>query len=208
MKNYRDVSVRLTGAKACFTNPAFKAERMSYRVPTPTALRGAVEAIYWHPGLRIDVIRILVLKPIVMMTFTVNELAAAPKFGAPFICSKDKVQMRCTVLRDVDYVVHARMSLPSYNGDVEAELNKHLSILTRRLERGQYYRKPFLGMSDYPAWARPVLEDHVPIQVSEDLGRMLWKIEYTAPDSCKAARVLFYHAMMHNGVIDVPYITE
>ena len=36
-----------------------KVERVSYDIMTPSAARGLIEAIYWHPGLRwvIDCIR-------------------------------------------------------------------------------------------------------------------------------------------------------
>lgn len=44
--------IEVWGDYACFTRPEMKTERVSYDMITPSAARGLVEAIYWHPGLR------------------------------------------------------------------------------------------------------------------------------------------------------------
>ena len=46
------VKVKVWGDYALFTRPETKVERYSYDVMTPSAARGILEAIYWHPGLR------------------------------------------------------------------------------------------------------------------------------------------------------------
>ena len=50
--------IEVWGDYACFSRPEMKTERVSYDVITPSAARGLVEAIYWHPGLRYTVDRI------------------------------------------------------------------------------------------------------------------------------------------------------
>ena len=55
--------IEVWGSYGCFTRPEMKTERVSYAMPTPSAARGLVEAIYWHPGLRYTVDRIYLLKP-------------------------------------------------------------------------------------------------------------------------------------------------
>ncbi len=55
--------IEVWGDYACFTRPEMKTECVSYDMPTPSAARGLVEAIYWHPGLRYTVDRIYLLKP-------------------------------------------------------------------------------------------------------------------------------------------------
>ena len=42
--------IEVWGDYACFTRPEMKTERVSYDMITPSAARGLVEAIYWHPG--------------------------------------------------------------------------------------------------------------------------------------------------------------
>ena len=46
------ISLEVWGDYALFTRPEMKVERVSYDVMTPSAARGLIEAIYWHPGLR------------------------------------------------------------------------------------------------------------------------------------------------------------
>lgn len=52
------MSIRLEvwGDNALFTRGEFKTERVTYDVMTPSAARGILEAIFWHPGMcwRID----------------------------------------------------------------------------------------------------------------------------------------------------------
>lgn len=57
-------SWRFRGKDACFTWPEMKTERVSYDVITPSAARGMVEAVYYHPGPRLIIDRINVLSPI------------------------------------------------------------------------------------------------------------------------------------------------
>ena len=45
------IQVEVWGDYACFTRPEMKTERVSYDVMTPSAARGLLESIYWHPGL-------------------------------------------------------------------------------------------------------------------------------------------------------------
>lgn len=45
------ISLEVWGDYALFTRPEMKVERVSYDVMTPSAARGLIEAIYWHPVL-------------------------------------------------------------------------------------------------------------------------------------------------------------
>lgn len=45
------IQVEVWGEYACFTRPEMKTERVSYDCMTPSAVRGLLESIYWHPGL-------------------------------------------------------------------------------------------------------------------------------------------------------------
>ena len=57
------IQVEVWGDYACFTRPEMKTERVSYDVMTPSAARGLLESIYWHPGLRWVIDRIHVCAP-------------------------------------------------------------------------------------------------------------------------------------------------
>ncbi|MDY3278622.1 MAG: CRISPR-associated protein Cas5, partial [Eubacteriales bacterium] len=58
------ILMEVWGPLASFNRPEMKTERVSYDVPTPSAARGMIESVYFHPGLRWQVDRIWVLNPI------------------------------------------------------------------------------------------------------------------------------------------------
>ena len=53
--------IEVWGDYACFSRPEMKTERVSYDIMTPSAARGLVEAIYWHPGMKYHIDRIYLL---------------------------------------------------------------------------------------------------------------------------------------------------
>ena len=55
------IQVEVWGDYALFSRPELKVERMSYDVMTPSAARGILEAVYWHPGMKWVIERIHVL---------------------------------------------------------------------------------------------------------------------------------------------------
>ena len=45
----KDIVLEIWGDFACFTRPECKVERLSYPIPTPSAIRGVLNAIYNKP---------------------------------------------------------------------------------------------------------------------------------------------------------------
>lgn len=70
------MSIRLEvwGDNALFTRGEFKTERVTYDVMTPSAARGILEAIFWHPGMCWRIDRIHVLNPIRFDSIRRNEV--------------------------------------------------------------------------------------------------------------------------------------
>lgn len=68
------VKVNVWGDYALFSRPELKAERYSYDVMTPSAARGIMEAIYWHPGMQWVIDKIYVKKPILFTSVKRNEV--------------------------------------------------------------------------------------------------------------------------------------
>ena len=115
----KGVKVRVWGDLALFSRPEMKVERCSYDMMTPSAARGILEAIYWHPGMRWIVDRIYLRKPVRFTSIRRNEVKS--KISANnvlsvmnggdkplFISSKEDIVQRAAVLlRDVDYVIEA-----------------------------------------------------------------------------------------------------
>ena len=69
------VRLRIHGDYALFTRPENKGERCSYDVPTPSAMRGILEAIHWKPAICWTVDKIHVLSPIVFDAIRRNEVS-------------------------------------------------------------------------------------------------------------------------------------
>lgn len=72
------MSIRLEvwGDYALFTRPEMKVERVSYDVMTPSAARGIIESLFWHPGMVWRVDRIYVCSPIRFTNLRRNEVKA------------------------------------------------------------------------------------------------------------------------------------
>ena len=68
------VKVRVWGDLALFARPEMKVERCSYDMITPSAARGLLEAVYWHPGMRWVIDKIHVRKPIQFTSIRRNEV--------------------------------------------------------------------------------------------------------------------------------------
>ena len=49
----------VSGDFACWTRPELKVERVSYDVPTPSALIGLLKSIYWKPAISYEIDKII-----------------------------------------------------------------------------------------------------------------------------------------------------
>lgn len=209
--------IEVWGDLACFTRPELSVERLSYDCITPSAAVGILESIYWHPPMKYVIDKIHVLNPIKFVTVRKNELkskalartmrtAIAGKGKLPFINTKDDIQQRTsTMLADVRYVIEAHFEVDESRmgkGDSSA---KFASILNRRLEKGQCFQNPYLGIRECAANVRSY-EGELPPRgyYSEsgerDLGLMLFGMDYTDPQDITP---MFFRAAMVNGVIDI-----
>ena len=70
------IQLEVWGPYALFSRPELKVERCSYDVPTPSAARGLVESVYFHPGLRWHIDKIYVFNPIRFVSIRRNEVAS------------------------------------------------------------------------------------------------------------------------------------
>src|SRR5699024_749616 len=142
------VEVRVRGNYALFSRPEMKVERCSYDVMTPSAARGILEAIYWHPGMRWVIDKIHVVNPIQFTTVRRNEvkskilassvLQAYNGSDKPlYISSKaDIVQRASLILRDVEYVIEAHFEMTD-RANASDNPGKFKDIIMRRLKRGE-----------------------------------------------------------------------
>ncbi len=208
------IKLEVWGDYACFSRPEMKVERVSYDVMTPSAARGLIEAIYWHPGLRYVIDRIRVCAPIRFTNIRRNEVKDVvqkndvkrmmERGGEAYIATPESIQQRAAmVLRDVRYVIEAHfvMTEKATPGD---NSGKFQDILTRRIEKGQFYHQPCFGVREFPAHFRKC--ETMPdcpeeLKGSKDLGWMLLDLDYSDPGDIKPK---FFRACLKDGVMTVP----
>ena len=206
------VKMEVWGERALFTRPEMKVERVSYDIPTPSAARGMLEAVYFHPGLKWCIDKIHVMNPIRFTNVRRNEVAvkvlasdlrsAMQGSEKPLgIITANAIQQRASMmLRDVHYVIEAHFDMtdkatPSDNA------GKFQDIIKRRLKKGQCFAQPYLGCRECTAhfglWEGGEINA---IQETRDLGWMLYDMDYTNPDGITP---MFFRAQMVDGVVDV-----
>ncbi len=209
------VQVEVWGDYAAFNRPELRVERVSYEVPTPSAARGILDAIYFHSGLKWCVDRIHVLKPIAFASIRRNEVKSKISVknvrgvmkggGTPlFISTADDIQQRAAlVLRDVRYVIEAHFELVPEKMAPEDHEGKFCNIMRRRLERGQCYHTPYLGVREFPAhfrrWEGGPIVTAYPDE-DKNLGLMLYDMDYSDPENITP---MFFRAELKKGVLDL-----
>ena len=205
------ILMEVWGPMACFTRPEMKTERVSYEVPTPGAVRGMIESVFFHPGLRWVPDRIWVLNRIQFMNVRRNEVkskvlasavlqeANGGKAGAIFT-SEDIQQRAAMLLKDVRYVFEAHFEM-TVQANPSDNHGKFQDIVKRRLRRGVCYSTPYFGCRECTAHFRLWEGGEIPaIDETRDLGYMLYDMDYSDPTDIQP---MFFRARMEHGVIDL-----
>ncbi len=209
------ISLEVWGDYACFTRPELKTERVSYDVMTPSAARGLLESIYWHPGLRWVIDRIHICAPIRFTNLRRNEVKSTASArsartvmergkGELYLVTSQDIQQRASMLlRDVRYVIDAHFDMTDQASASDND-GKFQDIVKRRIKRGQFYSQPYFGCREFPAHFKaretppPCPEE---LKGMRDLGYMLWDLDYSDPENIVP---LFFRAVLRDGVLAVP----
>ena len=211
----KGVRVKVWGDYALFSRPEMKVERCSYDVITPSAARGILEAIYWHPGMKWIIDRIYVNKPIQFTSVRRNEVKSKvsannvlPVYNGSnkqlYISTKsDIVQRASLLLRDVEYVIDAHFEMTE-EANSSDNPGKFKDIMKRRLKRGECYHTPYCGCREFPVkfcdWEDEEIHTAYESEEERDLGFMLYDMDYSDPEDIQP---MFFRAVMHRGVIEV-----
>lgn len=223
------------GDYALFTRPEMKVERVSYDVPPPGALEGLLKSIYWKPAIRYEIDKIVVFNPINFTSVRRNEVKEKISLqsitgqmngtGAdPCVyTSEDRTQRASILLKDVCYGIEFHFEMTGLKSTHEDEdEKKHYNIIKRRLEKGQCFRTPCLGCSEFPVDEIELVEEFDYSRISTeilsmgdvDLGFMSYKVEFEDkgipinnnwehPVFLDKATTKYYRPHMIGGVIDV-----
>ena len=205
------IQLEVWGAYALFSRPELKVERVSYDVPTPSAARGIVESVYYHPGLRWYIDRIHVLNPIRFVSIRRNEVTdkisgrnvrqAAQGGGQPlYLVSSQKIVQRSSLLlQDVHYVIEAHFEMTDKAAPSDNP-GKFQDIVIRRMERGQCFHTPYFGCREFPVSFRRWPGGPIPtIDETRDLGLMLYDFDYSDP---AAITPTYFRARLEHGVLN------
>ena len=143
------ISLEVWGDYACFTRPEMKTERVSYDIMTPSAARGLLESIYWHPGMRWVIDRIHVCAPIRFTNLRRNEVKSTISArsartvmergkGELYLATSQDIQQRAAMLlRNVHYIIDAHFDITDQAADSD-NAGKFQDIIKRRIRRGQF----------------------------------------------------------------------
>ena len=211
----RGVKVRVWGDYALFSRPEMKVERCSYDVMTPSAARGILEAIYWHPGMRWMIDKIYVKKPIRFTSVRRNEVKnkilcsnvlQAYNGGdkSLYLSSKAEIVQRASLLLcNVDYVIEAHFEMTEKANETDNP-GKFKDIMMRRLRRGECFHMPYFGCREFPANFCLCEEDKIETAYDDleekDFGFMLYDIDYIDKENLQP---MFFRAVMRHGILDL-----
>ena len=210
------IRVEVKGDFACFSRPEFKAERVSYDVITPSAGRGLLESVFWHPGMRYIVDKIYLLSEISFANIKRNEVVSKISAsnvqkvinsgkGALYLATPLDIQQRATMLlKDVHYIIEAHFNMTE-KANATDNTGKFQEMLKRRLRKGQNYHQPYLGCREFPAQVSLFEGDVNTLKLAyaaedKDLGFMLYDMDYSDKNNITP---MFFRAILKNGVIDL-----
>lgn len=232
--------ITVDGDYACFTRPEMKLERVSYDVPPPGALEGLLKSVYWKPAIRYVIDKIIVFNPIDFVNIRRNEVKDKVSFSKvksqmngkgddPSIyTSEERSQRAAMVLRNVKYGIEFHFELTGLKNDFENDAEKkHYNIIKRRLEKGQWFRKPCLGCSEFPVSSIRLVNDFDLNEIDSlvldlgdvDLGFMSYCVcfadkgipingDWDNPKFSDKATTKYYRPHLVNGIIDVAKYRE
>lgn len=208
------ISVEVWGEYALFSRPELKTERVSYDVMTPSAARGLLDAVLWHPGMKWIVDSIHVCAPIRFTNIRRNEVkdtvsarkaqSVMEKGGELYLATPERIQQRAAmVLRDVHYVIDAHFEMTQRASPTDNP-GKFQEMMRRRVEKGQFYHQPCFGVREFPAHFKPCTQ--LPpcpeeLKGEKDLGWMLLDMDYSDPENITPH---FFRATLRDGVLEVP----
>lgn len=228
-----EVRLMVEGEYACYTRPEFKVERVSYDVPPVSAIEGLLKSIYWKPAFRYVVDKIIVFNPIRFTNIRRNECKSKVLLSSmqaqmrgedksPVIYTEnDRTQRTAMILKNVKYGIEFHIEMTGIKSERSDDtIDKHFYILHRRLEKGQWFRQPCLGCSEFPARKIELVKEFDLSRVApenmgdKDLGFMLYGLNFKGgglpvngdwenPVFSNLADSVYYRPHIVDGVIDV-----
>ncbi len=210
------IRVEVKGDFACFSRPEFKAERVSYDIITPSAARGVLESVFWHPGMKYYIDKIYLLSKISFANIKRNEVASKASASniqkvmngnnsLLYLATSLDIQQRATMLlKNVHYIIEAHFDMTDKANETDNP-GKFQEMIKRRLRKGQNYYQSYLGCREFPAQVS-LFEGDISLlklaysEEEKDLGFMLYDMDYSDKNNIVP---MFFRAVLKNGVLDL-----
>ena len=209
------IKLEVWGEYGLFSRPELKVERVSYDLITPSAARGIMESIFWHPGLRYVIDRIYLLSKIQYANIRRNEVKSKilsskvktamldGRIDNLYINTKeDIVQRAALVLKNPHYVIESHFEMTD-KANASDNPGKFQDIIKRRINKGQCFHTPYFGCREFPVKFRLYDFNDVPTVYEteeKDLGLMLYDFDYSNPEDITP---MFFRAKLEKGVLDL-----
>lgn len=192
------IALDVWGKYAWFFDPI---TRKNYSFITPSAAKGILESIYWHPGIDYIIDEIKVLSPI---RFEKILLKPTAEQCVGWMHDDNLVQARqIEVLVNVHYVIVAHYRLTKDQRPTMTP-GKVMAIFKRRAMKGLAYRIPCFGNRAFPAeysWLeKESIQQKNGIKVTRDFGIMLYELNRC---DYKNIRPTWFHAKLQEGILDL-----
>ncbi|OCS90991.1 type I-C CRISPR-associated protein Cas5c [Caryophanon latum] len=165
MEKFKRVEFEVSGKQALFSTPnsSMNGYKVSYLVPTYSAITGILENIYWKPTIKYVIEAVRVMHEIRTEEYSVLHLRETKRMKQQGIHEhlqptyvNERLKASYTVLKDVKYQVRARFEFNEEREDLKEDRNveKHSNMLQRSLKRGGRY-DIWLGTTDCPGYVKP-----------------------------------------------------
>lgn len=196
------------GDFACFTRSEAKVERLTYPVPTPSAIRGILDAIYSKPiEFYWQVEKIEVINPIRYISFKRNEVkdvVSQRSNNIAIFADEGRTQRQTVALKNVYYRITASIiKRESFNGNIKSLYDQ----AERRIQSGKCYYQPYLGCREFICYFEKATKEVMPINETIDLGFMLYDVFNIGHINHKKETkpyISLFKAKLEKGIIDIP----
>jgi len=193
-------NIEMRGRLACFTAVESKIERVSYPIPTPSAVEGALSGVMGKHEIQWHLSQCRVLSKIRHTPVRRNELK---EFGNnPVYIENNRAQRTTLYLKDVHYVFSVFMTIrpDAFTRDIV----KYESMFERRMEGGQFEYYPYFGLRELAVSRYALVDDlsqFTPIPFSQNFGRMFYGHQYR---DRRVVSSKFWEAKIVRGIVNYP----
>ncbi|GEK32997.1 type I-C CRISPR-associated protein Cas5c [Kurthia sibirica] len=197
MKKRNQIEFIVSGEYALFTDPLSRigGEKMTYQIPTASALIGVVESIYWKPSIYWVIDEIKIINPIAMESKSIR----------PIKYKGGNTLAQYTYLLNPAYAIRAHFEFNFNRKDLSEDFNeeKHHNIAKRCVKKGGR-RDIFLGTRECQAYVEPCEFDEIIgyyDTINLQFSPMLHSLYYPSQSGREQLEALFWSPKIEKGII-------